>query len=54
MTAKDLAVNYRGHREAVEAICKRFPELDVVPSLALQSISDVEKFKAQPKLDKTH
>lgn len=35
VTAEDLLVNDGRHREAVEAVCERLPQLDVVASLAL-------------------
>jgi hypothetical protein len=34
MATEDLLVDYGGHRQAVETVCERLPQLDVVPSLA--------------------
>ena len=35
MHAQDLVVDERGNRQAVEAVCEDFPELDAVTALAL-------------------
>mmetsp|Transcript_23280 Transcript_23280/g.38919 ORF Transcript_23280/g.38919 Transcript_23280/m.38919 type:complete len:232 (-) Transcript_23280:380-1075(-) len=35
MHAQDLLIHQRGHRQAVEAVCERLPEANVVAALAL-------------------
>jgi hypothetical protein len=44
MHAEDLLVHNSSHRQAVEAICEGFPQLNVVPSLRLiiEAINSVD------------
>jgi len=32
MAAEYFFINYSGNRQTIEAICERFPQLDIVPS----------------------
>jgi hypothetical protein len=41
MATEDLLVDYGGNRQAVETVCERFPQLDVVPSLACKRKNNI-------------
>ena len=55
VAAEDFLVDYGGDRQTIEAVCERFPKLDVVPSFAWREMdssirSDALERTASPKL----
>lgn len=45
MHGEDLLVDYGGNRQAVEAVCECFPQLDVVSTLAfvVETVDTVDR-----------